>query len=181
MLRKVFVVCGLLASLALCGCVTGSGSPSGGHGRGKVQLIDHKTRVHNQATLDHTDFIQFADQITNKMLESRLVRSWGDSRPRIIVGKVLNNTDEERLRHQDITDKINEVLLNSGVVRIMDQSALNFDYIVRTELNSSREKDSSGEEIVTYNMVLKLFSASGELQGQWSDYIKMVKAGRSLF
>lgn len=78
------------------------------------------------------DYTAFAEKVTNKMLRSRLVQSWGKKRPKLVVGKLANNTNNDSIRMQDIYDRITETILNSGLVRLMDQSATSFDYVVRT-------------------------------------------------
>lgn len=146
-----------------------------------VKMIDTKKRVHLQADPTMTDFSAFAEQVTNKMLSSPVVNGWGKKRPRIIVGKLLNNTDNENIRVRDIQDKIQEILLGSGLVRVLDQSATSFDYIIKSEISSTRQRGESNSQLAHFTLQLKLFTVQGELIGSWSDDLALAKGGRELF
>lgn len=144
----------------------------------RVSIVDESSRAHLQAELTMGDYTAFAEKVTNKMLRSRLVQSWGNKRPRLVVGKLLNNTDNESIRMQDIYDRITETILGSGLVRLMDQSATRFDYVVKTELSSTRQYGSNGEELAYFKLEFKLFKLDGEMVGQWSDVLPLGKASR---
>ncbi len=157
----------------LIGC---SNSHLGGQSR--VSILDDSSRAHLQAELTMSDYTAFAEKVTNKMLRSRLVQSWGRKRPKLIVGKLVNNTDNESIRMQDIYDRITETILSSGLVRLMDPSATSFDYVVKTELSSTRQYGNNGEELAYYKLEFKLFKIDGEMVGQWSDVLPLGKASR---
>ncbi len=144
----------------------------------RVSMLDESSRAHLQAELTMADYTAFAEKVTNKMLRSRLVQSWGTKRPRLIVGKLVNNTDNESIRMQDIYDRITETILSSGLVRLMDPTATSFDYVVKTELSSTRQYGDNGEELAYYKLEFKLFKIDGEMVGQWSDVLPLGKASR---
>lgn len=146
-----------------------------------VSMIDTRKRVHLQADPTMTDFAAFAEQVTNKMLLSPVVQNWGEKRPRLVVGRLLNNTDNENIRVRDIQDKIQEILLSSGLVRVLDQSATSFDYIIKSEISSTRQHGDSSTQLAHFTLQLKLFSLEGELLGSWSDNLALAKGGRTLF
>ncbi len=173
-------LCVLVVSLIVAsGCVTSDG------GQGRVGIVDSSSRVHLQTRLTMTDFVQFAEKVTNKLLTSRQVQGWDQKPPRLVVGKLVNNTHDENIRVSDIQDKINDMLLQSGLVRIMDSSNTSFDYIIRTEITSTRQRGDSGEDYVNYTMQMKMFKMdaklNSELVGQWSDDLALGKAERPLF
>lgn len=159
--------------LPLFGC---AGNQLGGQSR--VSILDESSREHLQAELTMGDYTAFAEKVTNKMLSSKIVQSWGKKRPRLIVGKLKNNTDNESIRMQDIYDRITETILGSGLVRLVDQSATSFDYVVRTELSSTRQYGGGGEELAYFKLEFKLFKIDGEMVGQWSDMLPLGKARR---
>ncbi len=163
----------LLIPLTLIGC---SGGQFGGQSR--VSILDGSSREHLQAELTMNDYTAFAEKVTNKMLMSRLVRSWGTKRPRLVLAKLRNNTDNESIRMQDIYDRITETILGSGLVRILDTSATSFDYVVKSELSSTRQYGSNGEELAYFKLEFKLFKIDGEMVGQWSDVLPLGKASR---
>ena len=109
------------------------------------------------------------------MLSSRLVQGWGETRPKLIVGVLRNNTDNENIRMADLHDRISETILGSGLVRLVDTSATEFDYVIRSELTSTRQYGERNQEIVFFTLQLKMFTLMGELVGQWSDDVAMAK------
>ncbi len=144
--------------------------------QGNVAILDSNTRAHLSADLTMADYSAFAETVTNKMLSSRLVQSWGTKRPKLIVAKLRNNTDDESVRMADVYDRITETILNSGVARLVDTSALSFDYVVRSEMSSTRQYGTSGQELVFFKLEFKLFTIDGEMVGQWSDVLPLGKA-----
>lgn len=168
------------ASILLAGCQgMPLGSPQGN--QGNVAIVDAKSRGHLQAKLTMADYVALAETVTNKMLASRLVQKWGNKRPKIIASIPRNNTDDENIRMKDLHDRIQEVLLNSGILRVVDKSATSFDYIIKSELTSTRQYGKDGKQLVHYTLQLKMFTLMGELVGQWSDDLAMAKASKSLF
>lgn len=168
--KRIGAVIFVVAMTALSGCVTTTGSQGG------VSILDEGTRVHLDAELTMADYTAFAEKVTNKMLTSRLVIGWGNSRPKLIVAKLRNNTDNESIRMQDVYDRITETILNSGVARLVDKSALEFDYVVRSELSSTRQYGEGGQELAFFKLEFKLFTLDGEMVGQWSDVLPLGKS-----
>jgi hypothetical protein len=158
-------------ALAISGCQTNM--PQSG-----VSIVDPGSRGHLQAQLTMADYTDLAEKVTTKMLDSRLVAKWRN-KPRLILAKLRNNTDNENIRMADIYDRITEVLLNSDTVRLVDQSATSFDYVVRSELSSNRQYGEDGQQLVGYKLELKLFTISGEMKGQWSGTLTLAKGKKS--
>ncbi len=163
------------AALAVTACQTNM--PQFG-GQSGVSIVDSGSRGHLQAELTMADYTDLAEKVTTKMLDSRLVASWS-KKPRLILAKLRNNTDNENIRMADIYDRITETLLNSDTVRLVDQSATSFDYVVRSELSSNRQYGSDGQQLVGYKLELKLFTISGEMKGQWSGTLTLAKGKKS--
>ena len=169
------IVAAVVVTLFMAGCQTNL--PLGG--QSNVSVVDPGSRGHLQAQLTMADSTDLAEKVTNKMLSSRLVESWGRRKPRLILAKLRNNTDNENIRMADIYDRITETLLNSDTVRLVDQSATSFDYVVRSELSSNRQYGSDGQQLVGYKLELKLFTISGEMKGQWSGTLTLAKGKKS--
>lgn len=165
-----------LLSLVLTGC---QGVPLKGD-QGDVSMVDPKSRAHLQAELTMADYLALAENVTNKMLASKFVQGWGNKQPKLIVGILVNNTDNENIRMTDIHDRIQETILNSGLVRVVDKSATSFDYVIKSELTSTRQYGKEGKELVYFTLQLKMFTLMGELKGQWSDDLAMAQAGKSM-
>lgn len=168
----------LVLPLALTGCQS---TPTRGGDQGDVAMVDPRSRAHIQTELTMADYVALAETVTNKMLSSNFVRDWGKSRPKLIVGDLQNNTDNEGIRMKDLHDRIQETIFNSGLVRVVDQSATEFDYVIKSELTSTRQYGSGGKELVHFTLQLKMFTLMGELMGQWSDDIAMAQAARRVF
>ena len=185
--RTVRLLFAGIALLALSACQTSGGtsdsSPSGGifERQSNVTIVDKESRAHLQTELTMGDYIAFAEKVTDKMLSSGLVQKWGKKRPKLIVGRLRNNTDNENIRMKDLHDRIQETMFNSGLVRIVDKSATTFDYVVKTELTSTRQLGEGGQELAYFTMQLKMFKLDGELVGQWSDILPLAKSGKTLF
>ena len=146
-----------------------------------VTIGDSNARTHLEAELTIGDLMAFAENVTNKMLASPRLSEWSAKPPKLILGSLINNTDNPNLRVKDMYDRIVEVIFNANVARIVDSSAVSFDYIVKSEVSSNRQYGDNGKQLVEYVMTFKLFSVEGELQGQWSDRLNLVRNKRKLW
>lgn len=163
---RLFAIGLLTVSVAACQ-TSGLGSTFGA--TGPVKTLDASERARLQTGLTQADYRAFSEKVTMKMLSSDMAVSWVDKKPKLILGDVVNNTDNENIRVADIYDRIQGTILNSGLVRIVDRSANSFDYVVKPELTSTRQYDNKGSELAFFTLKLKLFKLDGELVGQWSD------------
>jgi len=170
-----------LMAITLATLVGCESNPVNRGGQGRVAMVDPGARDHLQAELTMSDYVALAEQVTNEMLSSRFVQSWGKKRPKLIVGKLRNNTDNESIRMQDVHDRIQETIFNSGLARVVDKTATSFDYIIKSELTSTRQYGAGGKELVHFTLQLKMYALDGELKGQWSDDLAMAKAQKSMF
>ena len=172
-MKKHFLLMSAVLSVALLsGCAT-TGSTGGmgmpvltGHMR-SVSIVDSSERIKLDTKVSLSDIIAFAENLTNKMLSTPVI-SKAKKPPRIVVGNLRQNTHDENLRVQDIQDRIQEVLLNSGAVRVLDSSA--------TEITDIVTRAPDGQKLVDYTMKIKLFTLDGELVGQWSDDLSLFKS-----
>ena len=179
---RLFLVCAATNSLLLAGCATTGSNSSGstfapaifGHSR-TVSIVDSSDRNKLDTKISLSDIIAFAENLTNKMLASPVIAK-AKKPPRIVVGTLRQNTHDENLRVGDIQDRIQEVLFNSGAVRVLDSSANNFDYIMRAEITDIVQRAPDGQKQVDYTMEIKLFTIDGELRGQWSDDLSLFKS-----
>jgi hypothetical protein len=169
----------ILSGIFLTSCATIS--PNNAGKLGDVSIADANEVGRLSTGLTMADYLGFAENVTNKMLKSRFVQGWGDTKPKLMVGDLVNNTDNEYIRMQDLYDRVQETIFNTGLVRIIDKSATSFDYIVKTELTSTRQYGEDGEQLAYYTMQMKMFTLDGELKGQWSDDLALAKGKRRLF
>ena len=173
-----------LSAAALAAVLTGCATTEGqyytpvpqvsGHTR-TISVVDSSERIKLDTKVTLADIIGFAENLTNKMLASPVIAK-AQKKPRIIVGKLRQNTHDENLRISDIQDRIQEVLFSSGTVRVMDQNATSFDYIMQAEITDIVTRSSDGQKLVDYTMKIKLFDINGELKGQWSDDLSLYRS-----
>ena len=180
MMKKTILAVSCACALTLLtGCETTQyiGMPvatSTGHTQ-TVSIVDSSERIKLDTKVTLSDIIAFAENLTNKMLTSPAIAK-AKKKPRIVVGELRQNTHDENLRIQDIHDRIQEVLFNSGAVRVMDKSATSFDYIMKSEITDIVSRAPDGQKLVDYTMKIKLFTLEGELVGQWSDDLSLFKS-----
>lgn len=170
-MTKRFLALALCLSLAALSACTAS---SGRYQTSEVDMVDSTERHHLSTEITLGDIIAFAENLTNKMLQSPAFTK-AKKEPRIIVADLVQNTHDENLRISDIQDRIMEVLYGSGQVRVMDRSANNFDYIMKSEISSIVTRSPKGQKLVSYSMKIKLYTITGELRGQWSDDLSLFK------
>lgn len=166
----------ILMLFAVIGCQSNPSKPES-----NIALIDAKSRGHLQTKLTMADYVALSETVTNKMISSPYVVKWGERRPKLIAAVPVNNTDNEGVRMKDLHDRIQETILSSGVARIVDKSATDFDYIIKSELTSTRQYGEEGKELVYYTLQLKMFTMMGEVVGQWSDDLAMAQDQRQWY
>lgn len=170
----------------LNGCVTPTGATKAtppAPDKERISYGEIGTRETLQVEATTEDFKELARIVTDKFLTSRVTRGWSEKseRPRVIVGNLVNNTDDESIRMSDIYDIIQNQLIQSGTVRIVDTSATSFDYVFKTQLTSTHQYSKEGKEIYHMTLQTKLFKLDGELVGQWSHEVKKLKGEKPLF
>ena len=186
MARQSHVTCliALMGTVALTSCGGGNDGPLGLFSfgdQGRVATVDSGTASHLTTNLTGADFKRFAEGLTNKILLSN-AEEWSSQTPRLVVGDIENNTDDENIRVVDIYDGIQEKLLESETVRVLDQRATDFDYVIKPTITSTRQRhEDTRQELVFYTMKMKLFKLDGELVGQWSDDMALADAGKTWF
>jgi len=149
--------------------------------QGRVATVDSGTASHLTTNLTGADFKRFAEEMTGKILLSK-AEEWSAKKPRLVVGDIENNTDDENIRVLEIYDGIQEKLFESETVRVLDQSATDFDFVIKPAITNTRQRDKdSRQELVFYTMKMKLFKLDGELVGQWSDDVALADAGKTWF
>ena len=178
-MRKFALI--IVALFGFAGCV--SLGTQGQQGSSRVGYGEIGTRETLQVEATTEDFKEMARIVTDKFLRSRVVKRWErkKKRPRLIVGDLVNNTDDENIRMQDIYDIIQGQIIESGVARVLDKSATSFDYILKTELTSTHQYAKGGQELYHLTLNMKLFKISGELVGQWSHEVKKIKGKKKMF
>jgi len=151
--------------------------------QGNIAIVDTGNRTHLDARvlLTLADFKAFAENVTTKMMTSHQVRGWGDKRPKLVIGNIENNTYDDNLRMEDMSDQIQEIVLNSGLARLVDPSSLDFDYIVKISMTENRQSNRQGQKLVSYTLKFIMFSIEGDRIGMWTDDLTMAKAAKPLF
>lgn len=180
-MQMKFIACVVTASAVISGCATTESNNQSsyfpqvfGHSR-TISVVDSSERIKLDTKVTLADIIGFSENLTNKMLASPVIAK-AKKKPRIVVGKLRQNTHDENIRVQDIQDRIQEVLFSSGTVRVMDENSTSFDYIMQSEISDIVTRSSDGQKLVDYTMKIKLFDLNGELKGQWSDDLSLYRS-----
>lgn len=151
---------------------------AGGLPQGQVAMMDTNERSHLDNTLNMTDLMALAEELTDKMLLSDVVADWGDNRPRLVVADLVNETDDADIPEEMIYDRIKGVILESGVARIVHNSSNKIDYILNGVLSSTQNRSSSGDHSRQFRVTLTLSSIDGEDLGKWDGRINLAKSGK---
>lgn len=170
-MRNLSAFCLLIALSFMLSACQGQGQPQPQqveYRSTSVSIVDSSERTKLNTNYDLSDIIACSENLTTKMLQSPVFAN-AKKPPRVVVGRITNNTHDENLRVADVHDRLQEVLLNSNQVRILDPSASRFDYIIHTEITSIVSRSQDGQRKVDYTVKNKLFDVNGELKGQWSD------------
>ncbi len=167
-----------LVAVALVG-LTGCAAPNA-PGRGRIGYGDVDERDLLRVGVTMTDLKELAGTVTQKFLRSPQAQGWTE-KPRLVLGRLVNNTDDESIQMSDLSDLVTNAILGSGLVRLLDTSADDFDYILKQTLTSKRQYGDNDTQILHFTMQMKLYSLDGELIGQWSHDIKQTQRGRKNF
>lgn len=166
--------------LAFCGLVILSGCATGAQGS-RTTYGDTNERDLLGIGVTMTDLKELAGEVTQKFLRSPQVRDWSPHKPKLVLGALVNNTDDESIQMTTLSDLVTDQVLGSGLIRLLDTSADNFEYILRQSLTSKRQYGQDDKQILHFTMQMKLFDLEGELIGQWSHDIKQVQSARRTF
>lgn len=171
-LISVLTAAFLLPLLASCG---GGAAMNGGDSGGVDRSSEIRTGTNVETEVQMSDFKEFAEEVTNDFIASDLAQNWKsqENKPKLMVGNLRNNTDNENIRMADIHDRINQTLVNSDIARVMGQGARDFDYVIRSELSSTTQYADDGTKLKQYRMQMNVYTPTGELKGQWSDNMSL--------
>jgi penicillin-binding protein activator len=166
------VVTLIAASLLLQACVTTGNM---------ITESDSSESSHLQADMNTRDLLALAEKLTNQMMMDDKLQHWPEKKPRFMVSSVLNDTDDPTLVITEMTDRIQEIIFNAEIARIVDRSANKFDYFIKSTVSSQREFGNNGKEDVTYTVKFRLLNFDGELVGSWSENMRLTKGARPIF
>lgn len=167
-LTQLFLALFCLHTLTACSV---SGLP-----QGQVAILDSSERAHLDNTLNMTDLMALAEKLTDEMLMSDAVAEWGDKRPRLVVARIKNKTDDENIPEEMIYDKIKGIILDSGAARIVSKNSNKIDYILHGVLSNTGEKNYKKDHIRQFRVSLVLSDLEGEELGHWDDQINLGKS-----
>lgn len=130
-------------------------------------------KEHPLPDLTVLDYRELAERVTGKMLDSALVAGWKDSRPRVVLATVRNLSGDESIPTGEMQQQMAAMLSESAAVRLVDQSATDFDYILRAELSDYVGPAAAGPKAGGYGLEAKLFTIGGEAVGAWSGSVSL--------
>ena len=108
-------------------------------------------------------FERLAEEVTTKLLDSPeyQARLANGRKPRVVVGDIRNNSDNEGVRVEDIFNEIRNTFIASGTARLFTEGELNADLVISPELTSSLS-GSAGRRQHCYTLQLTTSTISGE-------------------
>jgi hypothetical protein len=114
-----------------------------------------------------------ADEVAAKLLATPQfqAKTAGGRKARIVVGDVVNNSDDESVRVDDIFSEIRDQIVTAGTSRLFAPGALDVDFIISPEFQSSIAPDEKGRRRRCITLQLTLSTVSGE-------YVTAVNARR---
>jgi hypothetical protein len=109
-------------------------------------------------------FDVLADEVAAKVLDAPAfqARTEGGRKVKIVIGDVINNTDQEGIRVEDIFTTIRNQIVSAGTTRLFAPGELNVDFVIAPELTSSTIADAKGRRQRCYMLNLTLTKPSGE-------------------
>ncbi len=86
----------------------------------------------------------------------------GGRKVKIVIGDVINNSDNEGVRVEDLFNEIRNQIVSAGTTRLFAPGELNVDFVIAPELTSSIATDARGRRQRCYTLNLTLTKPSGE-------------------
>lgn len=124
--RMVLIAASVAVAAAL---VAGCGGP-------KVHNVDPRTEGYISGRWNDSDARAVADQLIPQCLGSSWLPAFrgqhGDTRPRILIGDIENNTSEH-ISKDVFMNELQRVLINSGVVRFVADESVREDLMKEVE------------------------------------------------
>lgn len=159
----------IAAALALSACSATTGGMSTGFSAGGTQEREAGTTSGSAGGalgIGINQFIQMTEAATNDLVfsnafDTRIANY--DSPPRVVIGNVLNNTNNENIVADDLVQKMREILVSTGAVRVFTQDADEFDFVIAPTISSSTLQTLSSNEVErTYTFSFQVTTAEGE-------------------
>jgi hypothetical protein len=109
-------------------------------------------------------FVQLAEEVTNKLLASPEYAGQmkNGRKPRIVIGDIRNNSDDEGVRVEDLFNEIRDTIVASGTARLFAAGELNTDLVIAPELTSSMAAQSGGRREHCFTLQLTITTITGE-------------------
>lgn len=89
-------------------------------------------------------------------------RTDGGRKVKIVIGDVINNSDDEGVRVEDLFNEIRNQIVSAGTTRLFAPGELNVDFVIAPELTSSIATDAKGRRQRCFTLNLTLTKPSGE-------------------
>jgi hypothetical protein len=111
-------------------------------------------------------FDVLANEVATKVLDAPAfqARTEGGRKVKIVIGDVMNNTDQEGIRVEDIFATIRNQIVSAGAARLFAPGELNVDFVIAPELTSSMIANprGRGRSQRCFTLNLTLTKPSGE-------------------
>ena len=159
------------AALSLVACATTSPAPASVGPSGPREIEAHQTTAAagGATGIGINQFVQMSEQLANDFVASDafLTLASAEEKPRIVLGDIENYSDNENIFVGDMRQKMRQIMVNTGVVRVFDAGIDDFDYILSPVLNSSTLR-AGGIIERTYTLGMTVTTIEGEYIGEYS-------------
>ena len=127
-------------------------------------VLSRNTGVHIVESFSQAEAENFVELAAKNLLKRPFIQQWlyRNKLPKVIIGELRNNTDNDNIDTDKIYQVIERVIFNSGLVRLADLRAVDYDYTIRSEITSTRQYGGEGKELVVYKLKLRLFTLNAE-------------------
>jgi len=127
-------------------------------------VLSANTGVHIVEAFSQAEAEKFIKIAAKNLLKRQFIQQWHyrNKLPKVIVGELRNNTDNDNIDTDKIYQVIENVIFDSGLVRLADLRAVDYDYTIRSEITSTRQYGGEGKELIVYKLKLRLFTLNAE-------------------
>ena len=159
----------LPVAAVLAACEAGGVMSAGGYGPREVEAYQTTGAAGGATGIGINQFVQMSEHLANDFVASQafLELASADEKPRVVLGDIENYTDNENIFVGDMRQKMRQIMVNTGVIRVFDPGITEFDYILSPVLNSSTLRDSGVTER-SYTLGMTLTTIEGEYIGEYS-------------
>mgnify|MGYP001803036602 CR=1 FL=1 len=152
--------------MLLAACETPPAYSAGPSGPQEIQAGQTTSAAGGATGIGINQFVQMSEQLANDFVASEafLTIISAPEKPKIVLGDIENESDNENIFVGDMRQKMRQIMVNTGAVRMFDPGIDDFEYILSPVLNSSTLR-AGGVIERTYTLGMTVTTIEGEYIG----------------